>query len=390
MTGAPPRSDENARGLGVNGHLIGVAGGRWRLNTPSLIVDLDGLEANIARMARLCRESGIALRPHAKTHKSIEIAKRQMAAGAVGICCAKLGEAEVLSAGGIESILITSPIVTGDGRRRLAELNRVCPDLLVVADCTAHAEALGEVGRASGRPLKLLVDLDVGQRRTGIEPGEGAAALARRIAADPHLSLAGIQGYAGHLMHVGDRSERKAATLAAMNALRGVRALLERQGLACPIVTGGGTGTFDLDPQAGVLTDLQAGSYLFMDAEYGDVWEKAGEPAPFATTLFVQTTVISANHPGFATTDAGLKAFATDAGPPRIVAGAPEGTRYLFRGDEQGGLALDLGEAVAIGATITCAVPHCDPTVNLYDHYHVVRGDTLLDIWPVDARGRSQ
>jgi 3-hydroxy-D-aspartate aldolase len=377
-------------GLGVNAHLVGVPGGRWRLNTPSLIVDLDLLDENIAKMARLCVEQGIELRPHAKTHKSIEIARRQLKAGAIGICCAKLGEAEILAAGGIESVLVTSPVVTAEGCRRLAALNRLCPELIVVTDCAANAAMLCAAAEASGRPLKVIIDLDVGQHRTGIAPGEGAIALAGTIAATPGLGLAGIQGYAGHLMHVHDRREREAATRAVMAVLAATRAALEEQGLPCPIVTGGGTGTFDLDPSAAVLTDLQAGSYLFMDGQYDDVWETGGERKPFSTSLFVQTTVISAPLPGSATTDAGLKAFATDAGLPRIVGGAPDGTRYLFRGDEQGGLEFSGGNALEIGATVTCAVPHCDPTVNLYDHYHIVRGDMLIDIWPVDARGRSQ
>jgi D-serine deaminase-like pyridoxal phosphate-dependent protein len=375
---------------GVNAHLIGVPGGRWKLNTPSLVIDLDRLEANFAKMARLCAENGIGLRPHAKSHKSIEIARRQLEAGAVGICCAKLGEAEVLAAGGIGSILITSPVVTEEAFRRLAPLNRLCPDLMVVTDSEAHLPGLTGAATASGKALRIIVDLDVGQHRTGIVPGPDAVALATAIAATPGLSFAGIQGYAGHLQHVGDRRERTATTLAAMALLDETREALEGQGLACPIVTGGGTGTFDLDPQAGALTDLQAGSYIFMDGQYNDVWEKDGADAPFATSLFVQTTVISANHPAIATADGGLKAFAADAGPPRIVSGAPRGTQYLARSDEHGRLELPPGNRLAVGTTITCAVPHCDPTVNLYDFYHVVRGDTLVDIWPVDARGRSQ
>lgn len=375
---------------GVNAHLVGVAGGRWRLNTPSLIVDLDTLEANIAKMARLCDQRQIKLRPHTKTHKSIEIARRQIAAGAIGVCCAKLGEAEILAAGGIDSILITSPVVTGEGGRRLGALNRLCPELIVVADNLAIVDRLDGAAAVSGRRLKVLVDLDVGQHRTGIAPGEGMIALARAIDAAPNLMLAGIQGYAGHLMHVGDRREREARTGDVMATLARARVTLEGDGLACPIVTGGGTGTFDLDPGAGVLTDLQAGSYVFMDGQYDDVWESGDEGVPFATSLFVQTTVISANWPGRATTDAGLKSFATDAGNPRIIGGAPEGTQYEFSGDEQGRLMLAPGIAVDVGSVVTCAVPHCDPTVNLYDHYHVVRGDELIDIWRVDARGRSQ
>ncbi len=376
--------------LGVNAHLLNVPGGRWRLNTPSLTLDLDLLEENIARMARLCADNAIGLRPHAKSHKSIEIARRQLAAGAVGICCAKLGEAEIFAAGGIGSILITSPVVTEEGCRRLGSLNRLCPDLMVVTDSEANVAALAGAAAASGRALKIIIDLDVGQHRTGITPGNGAVALARLIDVTPGLSLAGIQGYAGHLQHVEKRHEREAGTLAAMTLLAQMREAIEREGLACPIVTGGGTGTFDLDPVAGALTDLQAGSYLFMDGQYNDVWEKDGDTAPFATSLFVQTTVISANHPGIATADGGLKAFAADAGPPRIVSGAPDGSTYLARSDEHGRIELPPGHALAVGTTVTCAVPHCDPTVNLYDHYHVVRGDTLIDIWPVDARGKSQ
>ena len=376
--------------LGVNAHLVGVPGGRWRLNTPALVVDLDLLDSNIARMARFCADSGIGLRPHSKSHKSLEIARRQLEAGAVGICCAKLGEAEIFAAGGIDAILVTSPLVTAEAGRRLAALNRSCADLMVVTDSPVHLDMLAAAAAGSGRPLKVLVDLDVGQHRTGIVPGADAVALARAIAAAPRLHLAGIQGYAGHLQHVGDRSARQADTLAAMQLLADTRAALEREGLACPIVTGGGTGTFDLDPQARALTDIQVGSYLFMDAQYNDVWELDGEPPPFPTSLLVQATVVSANHPGLATADAGLKAFAADAGPPRILAGAPFGTIYAARSDEHGRLELPAGTSVEVGTVLTCAVPHCDPTVNLYDFYHVVRGDTLVDIWPVDARGRSQ
>lgn len=376
--------------LGVNAHLVGVPGGRWRLNTPSLIIDLDRLDANIAAMARLCEIHDIALRPHSKTHKSVEIARRQMQAGAVGICCAKLGEAEVLAAGGIASILVTSPIVTEEGGRRLTALNRLCPDLVVVIDNPAAVDLLARAAAASGRPLRVLIDVDVGQHRTGILPREGALALADAIAARPDLNLAGIQGYAGHLMHIGNRSEREAGGRAVMAELARMRAALEARGYDCPIVTGGGTGTFDLDPGGGVFTEFQAGSYVFMDIQYAEVWEADGESTPFDTSLFVQTTVISTGHARAATTDAGLKSFATEAGPPRIVAGAPPGAGYVFRGDEHGQVIFDGVGALEIGAIVTCAVPHCDPTVNLYDHYHIVRGDTVVDIWPVDARGRSQ
>ena len=361
------------------------------MNTPALIIDNDAFERNLDRMARHCREAGLHLRPHAKTHKSIEIARRQAAAGAVGICCAKLGEAEVLASGGIGSILLTSPVVTAEGGRRLAGLNEVVPELSVVVDSPENLSLLAEAAQESGQPLHVLVDIDVGLHRTGISPGVRAAELAESITRSPQLRLGGIQGYAGHLMHLPGRSERELATREAMDALARTRNVLRQRGLPCDVVTGGGTGTFDIEPRIGALTELQAGSYLFMDTQYAEIWETGGESVPFETSLFVQTTVISSNIAGHATTDAGTKAFATDAGLPRVVDGAPPGTRYVFLGDEQGGLELpETASRPAPGAVITCAAPHCDPTVNLYDEYHVVKGDTLVEIWPVDARGRSQ
>ncbi len=184
--------------------------------------------------------------------------------------------------------------------------------------------------------------------------------------------------------------ERRERSLATMKALGDLRDTLARQGLAPRIVSGGGTGTFDIDPAAHVLTELQVGSYVFMDKQYNDVWEKPGERVPFETSLFVQATVISANRDGLATTDAGFKSFATDAGNPVLASGAPEGASYFFFGDEQGGILYDIAKGrLAPGDVVTCVVPHCDPTVNLYDCLHAVRGNTLSFIWPVEARGKS-
>ena len=366
--------------------LIGQQGGRWLIETPALVIDLDRLDANIAAMAAHCRAAGIALRPHAKTHKSVEIARRQIAAGALRQCCAKLGEAEALAEGGIDGLLITSPIVSRAAIARMVALNARVADLMLVVDSAASVDDLGEAASAAGQVLKLLVDVDVGLRRTGVAPGGAAVELAERIAAHPALRFAGIQGYAGHLMHVAGRDERRARSLEALDQLAATRDLLTKAGLAPAIVTGGGT-----DPAAGVLTELQAGSYVFMDREYNDVWRADGAAAPFETSLSIQTTVISANAPGLATTDAGYKAFATDAGPPDILSGAPAGAKYFFFGDEHGGLTLaEPEDRIAAGAVVVCDAPHCDPTVNLYDAYHVVRGDTLVGLWPIEARGATR
>jgi 3-hydroxy-D-aspartate aldolase len=374
----------------LNEDLIGVPGGRWKLQTPALVIDLDVLEANIARMAEHARKHGIALRPHAKTHKSAEIARRQMAAGALGICCAKLGEAEALADAGIDKILITSPVVSEGGMKRLMALNGKIAELTAVCDDAEIAGKLDAAARASGKKLRLLVDIDPGMGRTGIKMGEGAIALIGQVAASPHLEYAGVQCYAGNVQHMESPNERRAASLDVMKQLSSFRGDVMQHALGPWVASGGGTGTFDIDPEAHVLTELQVGSYVFMDRQYNDVWTKPGDRPPFETSLFVHTTVISSSRPGLVTTDAGLKAFATDDGVPVITHGAPPGAGYFFFGDEQGGVFFSPDQGgLKRGDQIACVVPHCDPTVNLYSHYHVVRGDVLEAIWTVDGRGRS-
>ncbi len=374
--------------ISLNRDLIGIVGGRARLETPALVIDLDALERNIERMAVYARQRGIALRPHAKTHKCVEIAKRQMAAGALGICCAKLGEAEALADGGIGRILITSPVVTERGIARLMALNARLGELIAVCDNQAVAARLDDAARPAGKKLKLLIDIDPGMGRTGIAMTD-AAGLVSFVAQAEGLEYAGLQCYAGQVQHIESLDARRGASLAALKDLAALRDRLAADGLAPGIISGGGTGSFDIDPEAGVLTELQAGSYIFMDRQYNDVW-RGGTP-PFETSLFVQTTVISANRAGLATTDAGYKAFATDAESPLIASGAPDGAAYFFFGDEQGGVLYSEENCKLVpGNVVTCVVPHCDPTVNLYDAFHVVRAETLVGIWPIGGRGRSQ
>lgn len=369
--------------------LVGKPGSRAAIPTPALVLDLDAFERNVALMADHCRVNGLGLRPHAKTHKSVAIARAQIAAGALGQCCAKLGEAEAMAAGGIESILITSPVVTAGGIARLMALNTKLPDLMVVVDNPENARALAAAAAEARRPLKVLVDLDVGLHRTGIRPGEDATELAELLDAAEFLELRGLQAYAGHLMHIHDFAERREKSLAAMKVLGEQRDALKAKGLCCDIISGGGTGSYNIDPEANVLTELQGGSYIFMDKQYGDLALGNGASFPFATSLFVQMSVVSNNTRNLATTDAGFKAFATDAEPPVLLSGAPEGASYFFFGDEQGGILLPDGAHLPLDSVLTAMTPHCDPTVNLYDAYHVVRGDTLVDIWPIEARGRS-
>ena len=373
---------------GSNAHLIGEAVGRARLNTPALLLDLDALDRNIERMAAHCRRTGQALRPHAKTHKSVQVARRQIAAGAVGQCCATLGEAEVLAGAGIPGVLVTSPVV-GPGRvARLVALNDAAEGLMAVTDDAGAVTALAEA--ASGKPLALLVDIDVGTRRTGVLSAQAAVALARQITQAPGLVFAGIQGYAGHLQHVYDYTERAEAVAEVSRRLAHVSSVLSDAGLAPPLVTGGGTGTHDLDYRHGVLGELQAGSYTVMDVDYGRVALTEAGPGPFEPAMFVMATVVSAAGDEFAIVDAGLKALATDGPMPLFARGAPEGATFTFAGDEHGRVHYAEGNAarLRVGDIVELHPPHCDPTVNLYDVYHAMRGEMLETIWPVDARGR--
>jgi len=371
-----------------NRALIGEPGSRHRLQTPALVLDRPALERNIAAMAAFAAARSLDLRPHAKTHKSARIAGLQMAAGAVGQCVVTVGEAEALAAGGIGRILITSPVVGAAKIDRLMALNAEIEELIVVVDQPDQAALLARAAGAAGRPLKVLVDLDMGTHRTGAADPAAALVLGHQIAAANSLDLVGLQAYAGHLQHVADFAERRHDLAAPAAAAAGLRDSLAAAGLAPQIVTGGGTGTHRIDAAQGTFTELQAGSYIFLDVQYDAVALDEAEPRPFEPALFVATSVVSANWPGLATTDGGLKRFATDGPAPRIVRGAPPGATYRFSGDEHGEIAYapDRGR-LRVGDVVECLTPHCDPTVNLYDHYHVVEGDRLVDIWPVDGRG---
>lgn len=375
--------------LAFNRNLIGQADSRRRLDTPALVLDLDAFEHNLGTMAALARERGIGLRPHAKTHKSVEIGHRQIEAGAVGLCCAKLGEAEVLAAAGLDRLLLTSPALGADKIERLLALNAVAQDLGVVLDHADNAKELADAAAGAGQVLSVLIDVDVGAHRFGVASAAAAVEIGELIAARPSLRFRGVQGYAGQVQHLPDYADRRARSHAALARLAEVRDALAEIGLVSEIVTGGGTGTHDFDHELGLMTDLQVGSYIFSDVQYDEVAMAAAEPRRFRNALFVHTRIVSANHPGLATTDAGSKSFAMDGPPPEIFSGAPAGASYGRFGDEFGRVTLPDEGSLCRGALIVCIVPHCDPTVNLYDHYHCVRGDRLVDLWPIEARGRA-
>jgi D-serine deaminase-like pyridoxal phosphate-dependent protein len=373
----------------LHAHLIGKTGSRRELNTPALVVDRDALERNVQKMAGIAQRAGVALRPHAKSHKSLAIGRLQLDAGAVGLCCAKLGEAEVFAAGGVESLLITSPVVSAPAIARLVALNARIPDLMVCVDNPANAAALAAA--SGGRQLKLIIDVDPGIRRTGVGSIEAAVALLKAIQSADNLVFKGVQMYCGVQQHIKDYKERYVAIEERTGYLRSIIAALAENGGKASIVTGSGTGTHHIDAKLGLLTEWQVGSYVFMDRQYAECDLADDKAQAFEYSLFIDARVVSANTRGIATIDAGYKAMATDGGPPVVLSGAPQGSNFIFMGDEHG-LIIDPAQqhTWSVGEIVRLAVPHCDPTVNLYDAYHVVSDETLQEIWPVSARGRSR
>ena len=361
------------------------------VDTPALLLDLDAFERNVARMAEMVRPHPVRLRPHAKSHKSPIIALKQIAAGAIGVCCQKVSEAEVMVHGGVRDVLIANEIV---GRRkldRLAWLGREAK-VSVCADNIENVRDLDAAAARAGIRLNVLVELDCGGRRCGTEPGKPTADLARAIAASPNLAFGGLHAYHGSAQHLRSDEERRAAIAAAGERVQVSLAELARAGLECPIVTGAGTGTFGLEASSGIWGELQPGSYIFMDADYARNKDKDGNRfATFEHALFVLVTVMSAQSPDRAVIDAGHKALSNDQGFPDVP-GFP-GAKYHRPSDEHG--MLDVGACQnrpALGDKVLLIPGHCDPTVNLHDWYIGIRGlhtpDARVEaVWPVAARG---
>jgi D-serine deaminase-like pyridoxal phosphate-dependent protein len=363
---------------------------RHQVPTPSLLLDLPAMERNIAVMVAHARRVGVALRPHAKAHKCVQIAHRLIAAGMLGPSVATIAEAEAMAAGGIDDILLTTPLVTTEALDRLRRLLlRGCRPTLVV-DQRRAVEDLAAIARTCGCVLPLVVELDVGQRRTGCRNVADAVQLAHDVSGTMGASFAGVQAYWGHLQHLMPFEERERQVMEQGARVREFVDALRRSSLPAGLVTGGGTGTSWLDPHAAPFTELQPGSFLFLDSCYGAI-PLTSRGNPLSPALFVAASVISANQPGYVVINAGLKAFATDSGNPLPLRGAPQGATYRFMGDEHGAVhgAEAAGSLPPIGAMIELLTSHCDPTVNLYDAFHVIVEDEVVDRWPIAARGYS-
>jgi 3-hydroxy-D-aspartate aldolase len=374
---------------GPNESLIGISGSRHMLETPALVLDLDVMEANIASMVRHATAHGYQLRPVAKIHKSVDVSRRQVAAGAVGMTCATLAECEALTDAGVPGLLLFTSVVSHGKLSRLADLNARADGLLVAADEPSNLVQLAEAARRSGRPLQILVDVEVGGRRTGIAGLQQIVDFARRVADTDGLEYAGVQAYVGDHQNIVDYDTRRARSRELLQPLVGIVERLGAEGMAPGVVSGGGTGTHDFDHELGVLTEVQAGTYVFMDVNYRDVVLRRAEAHPFGLALTVRSTVISAAQQGFVITDAGMKELDAMLGlkVPHVLRGAPEGAVYGLAGDDMG--RIELGDAagpMSAGDIVEVLPAHCYATLNMYSHYHVVRGDDLIDIWPLSAR----
>jgi 3-hydroxy-D-aspartate aldolase len=355
------------------------------IDTPALLIDLDAFERNLAHLAGRAKAMGVRLRPHAKTHKSPVIARRQMALGAVGVCCQKVSEAEAMVQGGVSDVLVSNEIAGARKCARLAALAREAR-VAVCADDPVHITALSEAATAYGVTLDVLVEINVGGNRCGVEPGAPALALVEGVAKAKGLRFRGLQAYHGSAQHIADYAKRRESVAGAIEKARETRDLLARHGFDCADIDGAGTGSYEMEGGSGVYNELQVGSYVFMDAHYARNLDAEGKPvSEFEHSLFVYATVMSKPARDRAAVDAGKKALAMDSGMPSFA--DLRDIEYISASDEHGSLRLgETNRPLAIGDKIRLIPGHCDPTVNLYDWYVGYRGDRVEALWPI-ARG---
>ncbi|MGD0258477.1 MAG: DSD1 family PLP-dependent enzyme [Verrucomicrobiota bacterium] len=352
------------------------------VDTPALLLDAGALNANIQRMAAFFAPRPCRLRPHFKSHKCTAIAKLQMKAGAVGITCAKLGEAEVVAEAGIRNILIANQIVGPLKIRRLIELCRRA-DPMVAVDSADNVKMLSEMALAAGVKIGVLVEVDVGMGRCGVAPGQPALDLARRVAASAGLRFEGLQGYEGHCVDLRDETERARQTRASLKLLVETRRLIERSGLQVNLVSGGGTGTYTLTGDCEGVDEVQAGSYAAMDWWYGDIRPE------FKQAMSILATVISRPKPGLIVIDVGRKGVGAEWGAPRVK-NLPGGQVASYGSEEHMKISVPPDSAIKIGDRLEIIPSHGCTTSNLYSEFIVHENGSLTGKWPIEGRGKLQ
>jgi len=353
---------------------------KWALDTPALCLDAAALESNITRMGEYFRSRAAKLRPHSKTHKCPTIAWMQLQAGAIGITCAKLGEAEVMARAGIRDLLIANQIVGAPKIQRLVNL-AAYTDVMVAVDDLQNAQELAAAAEAKGCRLRVLIEVDSGMHRCGVAPGQPTLALARQIMELRGLRFEGIMGYEGHAVMIPDMAERVRVTEQALAALVGTRDLLVENGLPVAIVSGGGTGTYSITGNYPGITEVQAGSYATMDTKY----QQVGTGGEFAWALTVVSRVISTPTPDVAIIDAGMKSLTSEFGMPLVI--RPDGWKLARLSEEHGSLEREGGAPLKPGDLVEIVPSHGCTTINLHDAFMVTRNDVVEAVWPIAARG---
>jgi len=357
-----------------------------QVETPALVLDLDVFERNLAVMETELAGTGVRLRAHAKAHKCVEIAKRQIAAGAVGVCCQKVSEAVAMVEGGIGNVLVSNEIVSSKKLASLCGLARQA-EIAVCCDNSDVVPLLSQAALGAGVELSVLVEIDVGGGRCGVAPGDAAAVLAEQIDGAGGLKFAGLQAYFGSAQHRRTFEEREQASSKTVEGVRLTKEAFRKVGLDRDWVTGGGTGSYPFERDSGLFTEVQAGSYAFLDADYARILDGGGKPtATFGHSLFLLSTVISANGTDRAVLDAGHKAHSNDSGPAQVF--GMSGLEIAGQADEHMVVAIDAdGPRLRVGDQIHLIPGHVDPTFNLHDWLVCVRNDVVEDVWPISARG---
>jgi len=386
--GATGYTDAEMRALAADDKLAGVS--KWDLDTPALCVDLDRLEQNLATMRTKLAVTNVASRPHAKTHKSPAIAKLQLASGAIGVCAAKLGEAEVLAANGVDRILMTTSNVSPAKIRRAMALRKNNRQFIQAVDYPANARDLNAAAKEAGIVADVVIDVAIGTR-SGVPAGDQAIELAKLVDTLPNLKLRGLISYDGGAQHIKGFRTRLEQTLKRFEPSVDTFERMKKAGLNTEIFSGGGTGTYNILPRVAGVTDVQVGSYIFMDCQYLEIGGEADDSVfnDFASSLTVVTTVLNAYFPNSLTTDAGAKALTLNKPGPWVV--GEKDFSYNAGSDEFGVIRYEKAErSYKVGDKLELIVPHCDPVVNEYDQMYAIRRDRVEQVWPILARGKSQ
>jgi len=360
------------------------------IQTPCLVLDLDALERNVAKMGRFAQEMGVRHRVHGKMHKSVDVALLQeKLGGSCGVCCQKVSEAEVFARGGIKDVLVSNQVRDPAKIDRLARIPKLGARTIVCLDEVANVADLSAAAVRHGTQIECLVEIDCGAGRCGVTTTPAVVEIAQAIDAAPGLRFAGLQAYQGAMQHLDSYDDRKAKIDIAVAQVRDAVEGLKAVGLDCDIVGGGGTGSYYFEGNSGVYNELQCGSYAFMDADYGRILDKDGkriDQGEWENALFILTSVMSHAKSDKAIVDAGLKAQSVDSGLP-VVFGRDD-VKYVKCSDEHGVVA-DPGGVLKVNDKLRLVPGHCDPTCNVHDWYVGVRNGKVETLWPVSARGKA-